>query len=480
MKLIINGNANRTFAQTMCLIFFPGEKFPENDSAGGDDTTPVVRLDYKEFDDGIFASCDMTVGDDATHGEWFEKYRIDMPAYRTGKKSIGNAIYQAGVALMGSVPPWGILTGVRPAKISEEYIRQGLDYSDLPDALERDYHVTEPKSKLLTEITKVEMKAFSLAKPDTCSLYVSIPFCPSKCAYCSFVSYATKNLLSLIPEYLDRLICDIRETALRIKESGKRIITVYVGGGTPSILDADQIKRLLFEINSVVDEKSLLEFTFEAGRPDTITKEKLDAIVSYNVNRTSINPQTLNDKVLLKIGRKHTAEDFYRAYDIARSSGIKYINTDLIAGLPGDSFDSFRDTVDIISGMKPDNVTVHTFSAKRAAEFVTSQNRENVIYSYTGGDAGLSVDYSQKRLSDCGYEPYYIYRQKNTVGNLENVGFCLPGSEGLYNIFMMEELHDIYAVGAGAVTKILDTQNNKINRIFMPKYPFEYLHNDNQ
>ncbi len=473
MKLIINGYQNRTFAQTMCLIFFPGEKFPEDEPK--DSKSPVCILDCEKRDNAFFAKAVFEANGKRTGAEALEEYSNDIQEYRTEKRAVGNAIFKAGTDLLGSPPPWGMLTGVRPAKISEEYIRGGFTYSELSDALINDYHIAKSKAELLTKITKNEAEAFTLAEKDTCSLYISIPFCPSKCAYCSFVSYATNRLLSLIPSYLERLCADIKSVCEQIKREGKRIITVYVGGGTPSILTADQLVILLDAIRRNVDISSLLEFTVEAGRPDTITKEKMDVLVSNGVGRTSINPQTLNDSVLEGIGRGHTAEDFYKAYDIARGSGIKCINTDLIAGLPSDSLDSFKMTVDRIISLAPENVTVHTFTAKRAAEFVTEKKDNDLIYSYTGGAASLSVDYSQHKLDLAGYEPYYIYRQKNTIGNLENVGFSKPGYIGLYNIFMMEELHNIYAVGAGAVTKLIFDDGRKIERRFMPKYPYEYL-----
>ena len=287
-------------------------------------------------------------------------------------------------------------------------------------------------------------------------------------------------MLSLIPDYLALLKEEIREKFRIIKELGLRVLTVYIGGGTPTILTAPQLRELLEVVNEGTDVSALLEFTLESGRPDTIDAEKMAIAKAYGVTRVCVNPQTLCDEVLHGIGRSHTTEDFYRAYDIAKKSGIKCINTDLIVGLPGDTFTTFSATFDEILRLDPENITVHTFCVKRAAEILRQDNR---IYNLRGGDAGKCVDYSQIRAADAGYLPYYMYRQKNMVGNYENVGFAKPGFEGLYNIYMMEEVHSIFAAGAGAVTKLMEYaapesgKKTVITRLFNPKYPYEYLDN---
>jgi oxygen-independent coproporphyrinogen-3 oxidase len=276
----------------------------------------------------------------------------------------------------------------------------------------------------------------------------------------------------MIDDYLEKLYQDIDRVFENIKKLGLRVLTVYVGGGTPTVLNPQQIAALLGRITSHVDPATLAEFTYDAGRPDTVTEEKMKIITSFGVTRVSVNPQTLNDMVLDSIGRHHNTEDFYRAYNIARESGIKYINTDLIAGLPGESFTSFSRSVDEIIKLRPDNITFHTFCVKKAADILKSGND---VYSRTGGDTGKSVDYSQVAAGLAGYVPYYIYRQKNTVGNFENVGYALDGAEGLYNIYMMEEIHSVFAAGAGAVTKLVAKDRSIIKRAAMPKYPYEYL-----
>ena len=281
----------------------------------------------------------------------------------------------------------------------------------------------------------------------------------------------------MIDEYLEAMMEELDQTFGVIDAVGLKVNTVYIGGGTPTTLNPEQLRLLLSKINDKLDVSELLEFTLEAGRPDTITKEKLDVAKELGVTRVSVNPQTLNDDILKEIGRKHTRDDFFEAYRIAKETGIRDINVDLIAGLPGDDFKSFSETLDGIIKLEPTNITVHTFCVKKASDVLRNNSG---IYSLTGGDAAKSVSYSQLNTKFAGYKPYYMYRQKNTVGNLENVGFSKEGHEGIYNILMMEEVQTIFAVGAGAVSKLVDYQGPKSNqtrikRIFNPKYPYEYL-----
>ena len=269
-------------------------------------------------------------------------------------------------------------------------------------------------------------------------------------------------------------------TFKKIKELGLRIATVYIGGGTPTILTADQLRVLLSKIAELTDVSALEEYTLESGRPDTITAEKMAVAKQYGVTRVCVNPQSMSDVVLENIGRTHTAEDFLRAFDIARNADIANINTDLIVGLPGDNFKTFSATFDKILSLRPENITVHTFCIKKAAEILRQGNN---VYSLRGGDAGKCVDYSQLKAQEESYLPYYMYRQKNTVGNLENVGFSLEGAEGRYNVYMMEEVHSIFALGAGAVSKMVDYRPKVggkpvIERLFYPKYPYEYLRDE--
>jgi oxygen-independent coproporphyrinogen-3 oxidase len=361
-----------------------------------------------------------------------------------------------------------------------EMLLNGNSKAKVRKILNNDYFVIPKKAALATDIARREQKIMGTPDIRDCSIYISIPFCPSRCSYCSFVSYTTPKLLSLIPDYLEKLMGELSAVLDTVNELNLHLKTIYIGGGTPTILSAEQLEKLLSLIDSKTDVSALEEFTLEGGRPDTITAEKLAVAYNYGITRISVNPQSLNEQVVKSIGRNHTTEEFYKAFEIAKQSGIKCINTDLIAGLPGDNFKHFSATFDKIIALEPENITVHTFCVKKAAD-ILAQNQN--IYSIRGGDAGKCVDYSQLRAQAAGYVPYYMYRQKNTVGNYENVGFAQEGTEGLYNIYMMEEVHSILAVGAGAVTKLVEyypanIASTKIIRHFNPKYPYEYLENN--
>lgn len=475
MILHIEGGINRTYCQNLCLIFFPGAKFPESETPSPN--IPEAFVSVREEQGAIEAEVVLLCDGRREMGSGRVAIASAVSADRARKMAVGDAFVEAGGRLLGQMPPWGILTGVRPAKIAEELKRTGHDRDGIVKALISEFHLAPAKAELLCEVNERQQYAKTLVGEGTCSLYISIPFCPTRCAYCSFVSYATPRYLATLPDYLDRLCRDIRLTCQGIRERGEKLTTVYIGGGTPTVLNEKQLDRLLTTVNESIPCRPL-EFTVEAGRPDTVTEEKFSVMLSHGVDRTSINPQILDDEVLRGIGRHHTVEDFYHAYDIAVRSGIRSINTDLIAGLPGASKESFFSTVDRIASLSPQNVTVHTYCVKRSADFTAEavlQGDKRGIYSFSGGVTGECVDYAQSVLKGNDYFPYYLYRQKNAQGNLENVGFCHEGYEGLYNIFIMEEIQSIYAVGAGAVTKIVGREGEKIRRIFEPKYTYEYI-----
>ena len=476
MILRIDGNISRYYVETLCMVFFPGATFGDNEEPGVG--VPEVNVNtYSDSDGGESAFVSIKLNDRVC--EATATVRPDEEAHISTRASIavGRAIFAAGKELLGHTPPWGILTGVRPAKIAGKLLNSGNGIIKTKKILRDEYFLNQPKASLVVSVANIEAKIIKKAPQNACSLYISIPFCPTRCSYCSFVSYTTPRLLSMIDEYLDAMIEEMNYTLDIIEEQGLNLATVYIGGGTPTTLNPQQLRKLLNAVRVRIDVDSLLEFTLEAGRPDTITEEKIKIAKEYGVTRVSVNPQTLNDDVLADIGRKHTAEDFYRAYDIAKRSGIRDINVDLIAGLPGDDFKAFSETIDKIIALNPTNITVHTFCVKKASDALKNNSE---IYSISATDASKSVSYAQIKSKFAGYKPYYMYRQKNTVGNLENVGFSREGHEGLYNIYMMEEIQTIFAVGAGAVSKLVDctdikADKRRIVRIANPKYPYEYL-----
>lgn len=478
MKLYFEGDINQYYVQTLCMIFFPGAKFPENEEITPE--TPVLWLTLTCDEEKATATAQLKLGERMAQATKSSPFREGVTEERTKKLALGAAVIAAGSELMRYKPSWGMLVGVRPSKVAMEMLNHGMSKTRVKKTLSSDYFVTPKKAGLAVDVARKEKEIIGIPSPKDCSIYISIPFCPSRCSYCSFVSYTSKRLLSLIPEYLVRLCEEIDRIFETVRELGLHVKTVYVGGGTPTILTEAEMEVLLSTVAKNTDVDKLEEFTFEAGRPDTITAEKLAIAKKFGVTRVSVNAQSLSETVLSGIGRAHSTEDFYRAYHIAKESGIRCINTDLIAGLPGDRFASFASTFDKIVELQPENITVHTFCVKKSADILRTESH---VYSITGGDVGKCVDYSQLRALQNEYLPYYMYRQKNTVGNFENVGFAKEGYEGLYNVYMMEEVHTILAAGAGAVTKLVDyhaDQNGKIEieRIFNDKYPYEYLSED--
>ncbi len=474
MILRIDGDLKPYYAQTLCMIFFPGVKFPAGEKPG--EGIPEADFTVREDEAGAIASAELRLDGKSQRRESRCDTGDGIDRARARQIAAGCAFYEAASALTGICPPWGVLTGVRPAKIASEMFRYGYTPRQTAEWI-TEHYLTEPyKASLAASVAEAERRLITPELVNKCSVYIAIPFCPTRCAYCSFVSYTSKKLLSLIPEYLVSLRENIRTVFETVRRRGLTVSTVYIGGGTPTVLEADQLRFLLDAVASHTDVTALSEFTLEAGRPDTITEEKLRIAKEYGVTRISVNPQTLNDEILASVGRRHTSEQFFSAYDAARAVGIRYINVDLIAGLPGESVDSFSRTVDRITALWPDNITVHTFTVKKSAQI---RQDDASVYDREGIGAASAVSYSQRAVTEAGYQPYYMYRQKNTVGNLENVGYALPGAEGLYNIYMMEEVHSIFAAGASAVTKFVSPAEADggchIERIFESKYPYEYL-----
>ena len=469
MRIELVGKINRTYVQSLCMMFFHGEKFPQ-DSEGEEKSLIVEAIDTEK---GIACKCKLTAYGKTVDSESFAPFGDDEKYERTSKTAVGNAVFKAFSQLTGKSVPWGILTGIRPSKVAAELIKLTNEKKAI-DILKERYLLSENKASLAVEVAKNECEILSMSEENTCSVYISIPFCPSRCTYCSFISYATPKLFSLIPEYVLRLTNDIKRTFDEINEKKLNVLSIYIGGGTPTVLSAEQLVAILSTIAKCTDVSKLKEFTLEGGRPDTITEEKLKIAKKYGITRFSVNPQSLNDNVLLSIGRKHTVEDFLNAYKLVKDSKIGFINTDLIAGLDSDTFETFKATIDKIIELSPDNVTVHSFSVKKSAQ-ILRDNQD--IYDKTNDDAIKSVDYAYKMLTQNGYIPYYMYRQKNTICDLENVGYAKKDTFGIYNVLMMSDCHTVYGIGAGATTKLVSYNDGilEINRIFSPKYPYEYL-----
>ena len=394
--------------------------------------------------------------------------RSPEEVYHTVQHALKLAFYKAGTALLGREPPWGALTGVRPVKLPTRAILAGASPKQAQRELEKDYHVSPQRARLAVDCARASVEVRQSLEPGEVSLYVGIPFCPTRCAYCSFVSADVCRTLKLVEPYVEGLLREVAETGRVLREAGLTVRSFYMGGGTPTTLSAGQMDRLLTQCEECLPLEGCTEYTVEAGRPDTITREKLAVLKAHRIGRISINPQTLEDHVLEAIGRKHSAGDIRAACALARDVGFDCVNMDLIAGLPRDSFEGFVRSLEGVLAMEPENVTVHTLALKKGS---TLMERGGDLPS--GEEVARMLDWSRQTLTTDGYIPYYLYRQKYMSGSLENVGWAWPGAESLYNIVMMEELHTVVSLGAGGVTKLIG--GGKILRLANPKFPQDYL-----
>ncbi len=398
-----------------------------------------------------------------------EQFSDEIVEQRLRQRIAKLSFYRAGIKVLGKKPVWGALSGIRPGKLMSDLLESGLGdkaalsrfiklYDASPERAELCLH-TAHASRAVTE---------KLGKKDVC-LYLGVPFCPTRCAYCSFVSHSVEKSMKLIAPFVEALMKDIEATAETVKELGLNVIALYLGGGTPTTLSAGQLDAVLGALHEKFDLSSCSEITVEAGRPDTISRDKLIVMRRWGVSRVSVNPQTMSDKVLDIIGRRHSAEDVLKALELVRQVGGFEVNMDLIAGLPGDDTESFARTMETVLALSPENITVHTLSLKKGSRITLEGTR------IPGAEeVEEMVELSRKALSGAGYSPYYLYRQKFMSGGLENVGWSKPGSDNLYNICIMEELCTIIAMGAGASTKLV-TGTGRLERFFAPKYPQEYI-----
>jgi oxygen-independent coproporphyrinogen-3 oxidase len=360
----------------------------------------------------------------------------------------------------GETPDWGTLTGVRPVKLAGELLLRYGAVERAEEALLREYYLTEEKARLLMDIVTYQKRILNTSPTEAVGLYIGIPFCPTRCVYCSFPSNQGKE--QDISLYLTALHREISYTAEKMKEKGWYPETVYIGGGTPTTLTAEQLDELLGHVASEFDLTRLREFTVEAGRPDTITQDKLRVIKEYGVQRISINPQSMNEMTLERIGRKHGPEEIGEAFRLAREAGIPMINADVIAGLPGESPEDFVHTLERVLAFAPENITVHTLALKRASKLKEIDGE----YNYKQGkQVRAMLDRAKEMLSRAGYEPYYLYRQKQMTGNFENVGYARGNTAGIYNIRIMEEAQTIIALGAGGISKAYYPGENRLERV---------------
>ena len=366
--------------------------------------------------------------------------------------------------------PWGGIQSVRPVKRVLQMLDDGMDAQSIRKALQADFGVSDEKITLALSVAESERTLLQSISQRDAGLYIDIPFCPTRCAYCSFASMSADRMTEFAEPYLAALYRELDAIGRIVKDLGFTIKTVYIGGGTPTTLMALELDNLLYKIQSVFDLSAMTEFSIEAGRPDTITDEKLSVMDRRGVTRVSVNPQTIHDKTLQIIGRKHSAEAVFRAVDLVRKHQIPVLNMDVIAGLPGETLQDFQKTLEAVTACRPENITIHTMSIKRA-----SQLKQDAFQSSAGAHrtAAEMLAFAHPYMMQNRYKGYYLYRQKNTLGNLENTGFCLPGTASLYNVGMMEEFLPVFGAGVGAVTKLV--RPGRIERIFNVKDVSEYI-----
>ena len=376
------------------------------------------------------------------------------------KNDLKRRIYTQLSELTGKKPEWGILTGVRPVKLAGELYNKIKNKSKVREILTGEYFLTDEKAELLINIYEYQQSVLETCGKEYVGIYIGIPFCPTRCLYCSFTSNQASD--EKINEYLSALYKEIEFTGREMKRLKMKPETVYFGGGTPTILSASKLRSLLSHIKSNFELSDLKEFTVEAGRPDTITSEKLRVMEEAGVSRISINPQSMQERTLQTIGRSHTSSDIKEAFHIARTEGHYAINMDLIAGLPGENAKDFANTVAQIIELAPENITVHTLAVKRASQLKDVDSE----YHYKQGEVVKEMlDIGNESLKNAGYVPYYLYRQKHMAGNFENIGWCKADTAGIYNIRIMEEAQTIVALGAGGITKVYYADENRLERV---------------
>ena len=415
----------------------------------------------------VTASTKVTVKEKTTRAS--KRLAIDEETVRLRRQLLQQSLYLAALPHLEAVPAWGALAGVRPTKISTKALLAGKSERDVHKILEDVYFVTQPRRELAVDCSKSTVSAVEQMNEKDISLYVGIPFCPTRCAYCSFVSRSVGKRTELLEPYLQALEKEIIVTGKLLQESGRTVRTLYIGGGTPTTLSDSQMARLLEVIHQHIDLSRCIEFTVEGGRPDTLNAEKLRTIFAGGADRMSINPQSMVDSVLRASGRPHKAEDVLRSYQEAVDAGFENINMDLIAGLPGDTCEGFCHSLDVVAGLKPSNITVHTLALKKGADLFEKQ-----VALPSAEDVTQMVDYANKTLRELGYKPYYLYRQKYMSGSFENVGWSRDNRDCLYNIYMMEELHTIISVGGGGMSKV-NLPGGKLERFHNPKFPEQYI-----
>lgn len=455
MNLTLFGHDDRYAVEQLLLALFP-------------ENTPLEAVSSLHRGQ-VWITVRATITLEGKNAQAVRRLKCSEETVRLRRRALQQSVYLAARQLLPQEPAWGALAGVRPTKITTKHLLEGGTPASAERMLGDVYYVTPDRRKLAVACSQSTVKAVELLEPEDISLYVGIPFCPTRCTYCSFVSRTVGRKTELLEPYLDALLKEIEVTGALLRKSGRRLRTIYIGGGTPSTLSTPQLERLMDAISGAFDLSRCLEFTVEGGRPDTLDEQKLRSIRDHGANRMSINPQTMENSVLRACGRPHKAEDILRAYHQAAEAGFEAINMDLIAGLPEDTVEGFCRSLHQVAALKPSNITVHTLALKKGADLF--EKRQSLP---TAQQVTEMVAYANKTLAERGYRPYYLYRQKYMSGSFENVGWSRDGMDCLYNIYMMEELHTILSLGGGGMNKV-NLPDGTLRRFHNPKFPEQYI-----
>ena len=458
MKLLIQGHTEQYAVEQLQMSLFPAQTIQDRGEA-------VSRL--HRGNTWLTAVTEITI--DGKKSRAVRRLKLELETVSSRRQCLQQSYYLAALPHLPEVPAWGALAGVRPTKLSTRHLLAGGSVSSAKRLMEQVYFVSPQRAELAVDCSESTVAATKLLEKQDVSLYVGIPFCPTRCAYCSFVSRSIGKRTELLEPYLQALYKELEVTGKLLKESGKTVRSVYIGGGTPTTLSAEQMAELLKKIRESFDLFRCLEFTVEGGRPDTLTLEKLQAIRQGGADRMSINPQTMQDGVLRACGRPHTAQAVLDSYHQAVQAGFTDINMDLIAGLPGDSFEGFCDSLKAVAALEPSNITVHTLALKKGADLF-----ENPVNLPSQEEVKAMVEFANSFLRNLGYKPYYLYRQKYMSGSFENVGWSKNGRDCLYNIYMMEEIHTIISLGGGGMNKV-NLPDGRLERFHNPKFPEQYI-----
>ena len=455
MKLTLIGHDDRYAAEQLQMALFP-------EGTEGEAISTLHR-------GAVWLTATAKITIDGRTATASRRIKAAEETVRLRRRALQQSYYLAATQLLPHVPAWGALAGVRPPKITTKHMLEGGTPKSADKLMKDVYYVTDDRRKLAVDCSVSTVNAAKLLEPDDLSLYVGIPFCPTRCTYCSFVSRTIGKKTELLNPYLEALLKELKITGRLLAESGKHVRTIYIGGGTPTTLSTPQMAYLLDAIRDSFDLSRCIEFTVEGGRPDTLDAEKLRAIYNHGADRMSINPQTMEDHVLRACGRPHKAADVVRAYGEAVDAGFKAINMDLIAGLPQDNFDGFKRSLDSVAALNPANITVHTLALKKGADLFEKREGLSSAEAVTA-----MVDYANETLRTLGYKPYYLYRQKYMSGSFENVGWSRDALDCLYNIYMMEEVHTILSLGGGGMNKV-NFPDGSLKRFHNPKFPEQYI-----